>query len=42
MDAILVRTLSHLIIMTRKVDLYAEEGAGILLKEISIKVIDVC
>jgi hypothetical protein len=42
MDVILFKTLSHMIIMMRKVDPRAEKGAGILIKESSIKVIDAC
>jgi hypothetical protein len=40
MNVILFRTFSHVIIMKGKVDLRAEKGAGILIKEKSIKVID--
>ncbi len=40
MDVILFRTFSHVIIMTQKVDQHAERGAGILIKESSIQVID--
>jgi hypothetical protein len=40
MDVTLFKTFSHMIIMTRKVDLFTEKGAGILIKESSIKVID--
>ncbi len=40
MDVFLFRTFSHVIIMTWKVDPRTEKGAGILIKESSIKVID--
>ncbi len=41
MDVILFRTFSHVIIMTLKVDSNSEKGAGIFIKENSIKVIDI-
>ncbi len=40
MDVIPFRTFSHVIIMTQKENPCAEKGAGILIKESSIKVID--
>ncbi len=40
MDVILFRTFSHVIIMTQKVDPHSEGGARILIKESSIKAID--
>ncbi len=40
MGAILFRTFSHVIIVMQKVDPRAEKGAGISIKESSIKVID--
>ncbi len=40
MDVTLFRTFSHVIIMMRKVDPLADKEAGILIKEISIKVIE--
>ncbi len=40
MDVILVRTFSHVIKMTSIGDLRTERGAGIVIKESSIKVID--
>jgi hypothetical protein len=40
MDDILLRTFSHMIIMTRKMDPSAQRWAGILFEESSIKVID--
>ncbi len=40
MDVILFRTFNHVTIMMPKVDPHAEKGAGILIKESSIKVID--
>ncbi len=39
-DVIQFRTFGHVIIMMRKEDPHAEKGAGILIKESSIKVID--
>ncbi len=42
MDVTLFRTFSHVIIMTQKVDPHAEGGARILIKESSIKVIEIC
>ncbi len=42
MDAILFRTFSHVIIVMQKVDPHAEKGAGLFIKESSIKVIDTC
>ncbi len=40
MDVILFRTFSHVIRMTGKVDPNAEKGAGVLIKENSIKDIE--
>ncbi len=40
MDVTLFETCSHMIIMTRKVDPRAEGGARILIKESSIKAIE--
>jgi hypothetical protein len=40
MDVTLFGTFSHIIKMMRKVDPHAERGAGIFIKESSIKVID--
>ncbi len=42
MDVPLLRTFSCVIIMTQKVDPSAERGAGIFIKESSIKVKDAC
>jgi hypothetical protein len=42
MDVILFRTFSNVIMMRQKVDPCTERGLGILIKESSIKVIDVC
>ncbi len=41
-DVTLFGTCSHMIIMTWKVDPHAEEGARILIKESSIKAIEMC
>jgi hypothetical protein len=40
MDVILLKTFSQVIIMMLKVNPHAEGGAGILIKESSIKLID--
>ncbi len=40
MDVILFKTFSHVIIMMQKVDPCTEKGAGIFIKESSVKVID--
>jgi hypothetical protein len=40
MNVILLRTFSHVIIMTGKVDPHTEKGAGILIKESSVEEID--
>ncbi len=40
MDVILFRNFSHMIIMTRKVNTHSGGGAGILIKESSIKVMN--
>ncbi len=40
MNAFLFTTFSHVVTMTGKVDPCVEGGAGILIKESSIKVID--
>ncbi len=42
MDVVLFRTCSHVIIKMQKVDPLAEGGARILIKESSIKVIEMC
>ncbi len=42
MDVTLFKTCSHVIIMTQKVDSPAEGEARILIKESSIKVIEMC
>ncbi len=42
MNVSLFRTFSHVIIMTGKVDPWAEGGARILIKESSIKAIGMC
>ncbi len=42
MDVTLFGTCSHVIIMMRKVDPGTEGGARILIKESSIKVIEMC
>jgi hypothetical protein len=42
MDVTLLQTCSHMIIMTQKVDPCAEEGVRILIKESSIKAIEMC
>ncbi len=42
MDVTLFRTCSHVIIMMQKVDPRAEGGVRILIKESSIKAIEMC
>ncbi len=42
MDVTLFKTCSHMVIMMQKVDLRAEGGARIFIKESSIKTIEMC
>jgi hypothetical protein len=42
MDVVLFKTCSHMIIKIQKVDPLIEGGARILIKETSIKVIEMC
>ncbi len=42
MDVTMFRTFSQVIIMMQKVHTHTEKGAGIFIKESSIKVIDAC
>ncbi len=42
MDVVVFGTCSHMIIKTGKVDPHAEGGTRILIKESSIKAIEIC